>query len=70
MFTLLPRVYCTHKIMLTHTCIGLSLYTQYSPLAGKLVQSVAKTSLMCLHESAVSDLILPSDGSILQIILV
>ena len=53
-----------------HTCIGLSFHTQYAPLLGKFVQSVAKTSLMCLHESAVSDLILPSDGSILQKIIV
>ena len=53
------------NIILRHTCIGLSLFTQYTPLVGKLVQSVAKVSLTCLHESAVSDLILPSDGSIL-----
>jgi len=39
--------------------------TQYTPLLGRLVQSVAKTSLMCLHESALSDLIFPNDGSIL-----
>ena len=39
--------------------------TQYTPLLGRLVQSVAKTFLMCLQESALSDLIFPNDGSIL-----
>ena len=42
--------------------------TQYTPLLGRLVQSVAKTSLMFLHYSALSDLILPNDGSMLAFI--
>ena len=55
--------------MYVHTCIGFSFHTQYTPLVGKLVQSVDKTSLMCLHESAVSDSIFPSDGWILPYII-
>lgn len=48
-----------------HTCIGFPFHTQYTPLVGNLLQSFAKTSLMSLHESAVSDFIVPSDGLIL-----
>ena len=52
--------------MYLSTCIGFAFHTQYSPLVGTLLQLVAKTSLMCLHESAVSDFTFPSDGSILS----
>ena len=42
-------------------------FTQYTPLVGGLPQLFVKTSnsLMCLQDSALSDLTLPSDGSIL-----